>query len=115
VIVKPTVVESTRAKSRDQKRTEAEARQARSRERRAQEQIVSDLEKQIVRLEQTQKELTAELEKPETYEKPGRAVAVNRELSAATEDLARATASWEQAASRLNELKPASKAEVPAS
>jgi ATP-binding cassette, subfamily F, member 3 len=115
VIVKPTVIESTRAKSRDQKRSEAEARQVRSRERRAQEQIVSDLEKQIVRLEQTQKELAAELEKPETYERPGRAVAVNRELSAATEDLARAVESWEQAASRLNELKPASKSEVAAS
>jgi ATP-binding cassette, subfamily F, member 3 len=114
VVTKPTVVESTRAKNRDQKRSEAEARQVRSRERREQEQIVSGLEKDIVRLEQKQKELATELEKPETYEKPGRAVAVNRELSAATEDLARAVASWEQAASRLNELKPASKSEVPA-
>jgi len=34
-------------------------------------------------------------------------VAVNRELSAVTEDLARATANWEQAAARVNELKPA--------
>ena len=105
-VAKPTVVESTRAKSRDQKRLEAEARQVRSRERRAQEQIVNDLEKEIARLEQTQKELAAELEKPETYDQPGRAVAINRELSAATEDLTRATASWEKAAARMIELKP---------
>ena len=60
-------------------------------------------------------ELAAELEKPETYEKPGRAVAINRELSAATEDLARATASWEQAAARMIELKPTSQPDLTAS
>ncbi len=101
------VVDSPRTKAREQKRLEAEARQARSRERRAQEQIVGHLEKEIARLEQAQRALAAELEKPETYEKPGRAVAVNRKLTTVTEDLARAVAEWEQAASRLNELKPA--------
>ena len=40
---------------------------------------------QIARLEQLQKEFTAELEDPETYNKPGRAVVVNRELSAVAE------------------------------
>jgi ATP-binding cassette, subfamily F, member 3 len=103
----PPVVDSPRTKARDQKRLEAEARQARSRERRTQEQAVAHLEKEIARLEQSQKELAAELEKPETYDKPGRAVAINRELSHTTDDLARATAEWEQAAVRLNELKPA--------
>src|SRR5882724_4828832 len=112
VVTKPTVTESPRTKAREQKRSEAEARQARSRERRAQEQIVSGLEKEIARLEQTQRELAAELEKPETYEKPGRAVAINRELSAATEDLARAVASWEEAAARLSELKPAAQPDL---
>jgi ATP-binding cassette subfamily F protein 3 len=100
-------VDSPRTKAREQKRLEAEARQARSRERRAQEQIVNHLEKEIARLEQAQKEFAAELEKPETYDKPGRAVAINRELSHITDDLARAVADWEQAAARLNELKPA--------
>jgi ATP-binding cassette subfamily F protein 3 len=89
------VADSPRTKAREQKRLEAEARQARSRERRAQEQIVSHLEKEIARLEQAQRELAAELEKPETYDKPGRAVAINRELSHITEDLARAVAEWE--------------------
>jgi ATP-binding cassette subfamily F protein 3 len=108
-------VDSPRTKAREQKRLEAEARQVRSRERRAQEQIVGRLEKEIARLEQAQRELATELEKPETYDKPGRAVAINRELSHITEDLARAVAEWEQAASRLNELKPAAPSSVTAS
>jgi ATP-binding cassette subfamily F protein 3 len=93
-----------RAKLRDQKRLEAEARQARSRERRARQQVVDELEKAIARLEHRQKELTAELENPDTYQQPGRAVAVNRELSGVTDDLAEATAKWEQAAAKLGEL-----------
>ncbi|MGD0057803.1 MAG: ABC-F family ATP-binding cassette domain-containing protein [Verrucomicrobiia bacterium] len=109
------VVASPRTKAREQKRFEAEARQVRSRERRAQEQIVNHLEKEIARLEQAQRELATELEKPETYDKPGRAVAINRELSHITDDLARAVADWEQAASRLNELKPVPPPSVTAS
>ena len=57
---------------KDQKRLEAEQRQARSRERKAQQQIVHRLEKEIQELEARQAEIVAELEKPETYEKPGR-------------------------------------------
>jgi ATP-binding cassette, subfamily F, member 3 len=98
------VAEPPRPSRRDQKRAEAEARQARSRERQARQHTVRELEKEIARLEQLQKDFTAELENPATYEKPGRAVAVNRELSAVTEDLARVIADWEEAASRLNEL-----------
>jgi ATP-binding cassette subfamily F protein 3 len=105
-------VTSSRPKGKEQKRSEAEARNVRSRERREQEQLVATLEKEIARLEQKQKELAAELEKPETYDKPGRAVAVNRELSAAAEDLTRATADWERAAARVNELKPALKPDL---
>jgi ATP-binding cassette subfamily F protein 3 len=96
--------ESPRANRRDQKRQEAEARQARSRERTAQQHAVRELEKEIARLEQLQNEFTAELEKAETYQKPGRAVAINRELSAVVEDLARVSADWEQAAERLSAL-----------
>ncbi|MBI5394196.1 MAG: ABC-F family ATP-binding cassette domain-containing protein, partial [Verrucomicrobia bacterium] len=102
----PTVApgDRPRARSREQKRFEAEARQERSRERRAQQQAINELEKKVARLEQLQKELTAELENQETYQKPGRAVAVNRELTGVTEDLARATADWDQATTRLAEM-----------
>ena len=96
--------DSPRAKDRERKRLEAEARQARSRKRQALQHTVRELEKEIARLEQLQKDFTVELENPETYQKPGRAVAVNRELSAVVEDLARTVADWEQAASRLSEL-----------
>ncbi|MFH0908490.1 MAG: ABC-F family ATP-binding cassette domain-containing protein [bacterium] len=95
-------------RTKQQKRMEAEARQALSRERREMQQLVDKLEKEIARLEELQKNLAAELEKPETYEKPGRAVAANRELSHLVDDLARATAEWEQAASQLSDpIQPA--------
>ena len=50
----------------------------------------------ILSLEGRQKELTAELEKPETYERGGAAMELNRELLAVSEELARATAEWEK-------------------
>ena len=89
---------------RDQKRLEAEQRQARSRGRKAQQQIVHRLEKEIAALEARQTELTADLEKSETYEKPGAAQQINRDLSAVMENLERLTAEWEQAASKLADL-----------
>jgi ATP-binding cassette subfamily F protein 3 len=89
---------------KEQKRLEAEQRQARSRERKAQQQMVHQLEKEIHELEARQTELTEELEKPETYEKPGRAVEINRELRGIQERLAKATPEWETEATRLEEM-----------
>ncbi|HZR16404.1 MAG TPA: ABC-F family ATP-binding cassette domain-containing protein [Verrucomicrobiae bacterium] len=89
---------------KDQKRLEAEQRQARSRYRKAQELRVQTLEKQIQDLEARQAELTAELEKPETYEKGGVAVAINRELLEIQERLAALNPEWEQAAGKLEGL-----------
>ncbi len=89
---------------KDQKRLEASQRQARSKHRKAQEEKVSHLEKEIHDLEARQAELIAELEKSETYEKPGAAVAVNRELVGVQEQLATLTPDWEQAATRLAEM-----------
>ena len=64
---------------KDQKRSEAEHRQARSRERKAQQQVVHQIEKEIHQLEARQAELVAELEKSETYEKPGHAQQITGE------------------------------------
>jgi len=89
---------------REQKRQEAEARQTRSRERREAQQHVERLEAEIARLEKSQLELTAELELPETYEKPGRAMDVNRHLTGITEALAQTATDWEKMSLRLNEL-----------
>ena len=88
---------------KEQKRAEAEARNARSRDRRAAEKLVADLEKKIDALETKQAELTAELEDPATYQS-GRAVPLNRELTHVVDDLTAATAEWEQAAAKLDEL-----------
>ncbi len=86
---------------KEQKRLEAEQRQARSRECKAQQQIVHRLEKQIQELEQRQTELTAELEKPETYAIPRRAMELNRTLISLQEDLASLTSEWEREAGKL--------------
>ncbi|HEV2453146.1 MAG TPA: ATP-binding cassette domain-containing protein [Verrucomicrobiae bacterium] len=89
---------------REQKRLEAEQRQARSNRRKAQQEIVDRLEKEIQDLEAQLKDLTAELENPATYEKPGRAVEVNRELLHAQERLAELNPEWETAAGKLAEM-----------
>ena len=62
------------------------------------------LETEIAELELRQTALTAELEKSETYEKPGAALQINRDLSAVMENLERLSVEWEQAASKLAEL-----------
>jgi ATP-binding cassette, subfamily F, member 3 len=86
---------------KEQKRLEAEQRQSRSNKRKGQQQLVHQLEKQIAEWEQRQTELTAELEKQETYDAPGRAMQINRELVEIQDDLAGVTKRWEEEATRL--------------
>ncbi|MGV3757859.1 MAG: ABC-F family ATP-binding cassette domain-containing protein [Verrucomicrobiota bacterium] len=88
----------------DQKQTEAANRQARSDARKKQQKLVNELEQKITRLEARQKELAAELEKPETYEKTGAAMTINRELSFITADVEQAQKDWEAAATALEKL-----------
>ncbi len=90
-------------KSKDLKRLEAEQRQHRSRERKEQTQFVARLEKEIGELEQKQISLTAELEKPDTYQQPGRAMEINRELIYVQERLAELGPEWEIASLKLAE------------
>ena len=82
--------------TREQRRAEAEDRKAGARIKREHEKRVRDLEMQILTLEGRQKELTAELEKPETYAPGGPATLLNRELQAVTTDMERLTAEWEK-------------------
>lgn len=65
---------------------------------------VGKLEQRVSELEAKQAELTAELEAPETYQEPGKAQHLNRELSVIVSQLQTATEEWEKAASRLSEL-----------
>jgi ATP-binding cassette subfamily F protein 3 len=82
-------------KQKEHKRFEAEARNAVAKARREKEKRVHELETKIAALEEQQKELAAALEDPAAYTPGGRAIAINRDLSALSHDLARLTAEWE--------------------
>jgi len=101
VNARPAAVEVRVNDRREQKRLEAEQRQARARERKAQQELTSRLETEIHELEQQQKDLTAELEDPKTYENNLRVVEINRELVYIQERVAMLTTEWEEAAQRL--------------
>ena len=86
-----------------QKRMEAEQRQARSRKKQEIKKRIAALEKEIAELESKEKELAAELEKPESYA-GGRAMQINRELMHVHDRLPLATAEWEAAGTKLAEF-----------
>ena len=83
---------------KEQRRAEAEQRKAVAKELRDKQKRIQQLEMHIVSLESRLKELTAELEKPGTYESGGAAVQLNRELMSVQDELNRTTAEWESAA-----------------
>ncbi len=102
----PTAAPAARGKSqtapglkeiRAQRKAEAEARKVANREKRDIEKRVKDLESEILRFEEKQKRLAAELEDPETYSDPARALELNRELEGVVETLKRVNAEWEAA------------------
>jgi ATP-binding cassette subfamily F protein 3 len=87
-----------------QRRLAAEERNVRYRERKVHEEVVERLEAEIQELESRQQELTAALESPETYQQPGHAQRINRELAEVVATLAQRTAEWETAATKLAAL-----------
>jgi ATP-binding cassette subfamily F protein 3 len=89
---------------KEQRRVEAGHRQVRSRKRQEIQKRIAALEKEIAGLEVREKELTAELEKPETYTTGGRATQINRELMEVHGRLAGANAEWEKAGTELAEF-----------
>ena len=88
---------------KEQRRLQAEQRQARSRKKQEIQKRIAALEKEIAGLEAQQQELTAELERPETYT-GGRAMQVNRELLHVHDRLPELTAEWEAAATELTNI-----------
>ena len=88
-------------KNDEASRAQAKTRAAEAKKLRVE---VGKLEQQVSELEAKQAELTAALEAPETYNEPGKAQHLNRELSAIVDQVRQATEAWEQAASRLAEL-----------
>ncbi len=83
--------------TREARRAEADRRKMEAKAKREREKRLHDLTQHIISLEVRQKELTAELEKPDTYNAGGAVMQLNRELLAVTEDLARVTEEWEGA------------------
>jgi ATP-binding cassette subfamily F protein 3 len=90
--------------SREERRAASDQRKAEAKIKRDHEKKVRDLEMQILKLEGRQKELTEELEKPETYERGGAATQLNRELLAIRADLERLTAEWEEMGEKMPTL-----------
>lgn len=83
-------------KSKEQKRLEAEERQRKALERKSLEEKLSQIETRIATLEARQAEIVAQLDDPRLYQRdPNAAVALNRELTELTDELATATAAWE--------------------
>jgi ATP-binding cassette subfamily F protein 3 len=89
---------------KEQRRIEAERRQVRSRRRREIQNRIAALEEEIGELETHEKQLTAELENPETYTVNGRAVQINRDLTEVHNRLAAANAEWEKAGTELTQF-----------
>ncbi|MBL9174801.1 MAG: ABC-F family ATP-binding cassette domain-containing protein [Verrucomicrobiales bacterium] len=85
---------------RERKEQNAEARRQVS----AQRKLVSGIEADIARLEERQAALTQELQRPETYTEPGRAVALNTEMRQIAAEIGAKTTAWESAAGRLEYL-----------
>jgi ATP-binding cassette subfamily F protein 3 len=86
---------------KEQRRVEAGHRQTRSRKRQEIQKRINSLEKEIAGLELREKELTAELEKSETYATGGRATQINRELMEVHARLVVANAEWEKAGTEM--------------
>jgi ATP-binding cassette subfamily F protein 3 len=84
--------------SREQRRAAQEQRKVEAKAKREREQKIARLEMHLATLEGRQKDLTAELEKPETYAAGGTAMQLNRDLMAIAEEIARTTAEWESLA-----------------
>ncbi|MGA2869193.1 MAG: ABC-F family ATP-binding cassette domain-containing protein [Verrucomicrobiota bacterium] len=88
---------------KEQKRIEAAQRQARSNKKSEIQKRIAAMEKEIAELETKEKELTAELEKPESYA-GGRAMQINRELLRVHDRLPEVTAAWEKASQELEQF-----------
>jgi len=92
------------AKAKDQKRAAAEDRAGKTTAIKHLRVEMTALEKRISELEKSQGELVAALEAPETYNQPGRAQQLNRELSTIVDQLQAATTDWEAAGIKLTAL-----------
>jgi hypothetical protein len=93
----------SQADRKEQKRLEAAQRQARSDKKSAIQKRIAALEKESADLEAKEKQLAAELEKPESYAN-GRATQINRELMVVHNRLPEVAKEWEAASQELAQM-----------
>jgi ATP-binding cassette, subfamily F, member 3 len=90
--------------SRDERKQAGRDREARLATRRNLKGRVEQLERDIAKLEERQRVLSGDLERPETYENSNRAMELNRELMGVSESLERLTAEWERGLADIEKL-----------
>jgi ATP-binding cassette subfamily F protein 3 len=103
----PAVVEAPKEKvflSRDERKNAGREREARLAARRNLKGRVEQLERDIAKLEERQRVISGDLERPETYDNSSRAMELNRELMGVSESLERLTAEWEQGLADIEKL-----------
>lgn len=89
---------------KDQKRIEAELRQKRFAATKELSAKVKKLEKEIEVLEKKERELEAELARPETYNNPAKAKELNVEFNSTKETLSSKISEWEETSVELDEI-----------
>jgi ATP-binding cassette subfamily F protein 3 len=98
--------EGSGAKTKEQKRKEAEERQAVSAARKKAREHLEKIERDIAGLEKRHQEIVALLEAPETYAAGGDPTKLNRELIENAERTLRLTEEWEDATADVAALNP---------
>ena len=95
-VAAPVVQAQAPRPSKEQRRKEAEERQAISKVRKELQQRLKNVEATVCEFEARQKELSAQLEDPATYQSGGKAMDLNRELMDISDSLEALNAEWEQ-------------------
>ncbi|MES2707886.1 MAG: ABC-F family ATP-binding cassette domain-containing protein [Verrucomicrobiota bacterium] len=88
-------------KTREEKKAENQRREAALTAKRELKKSISNMEAQIAALEKKQAELALDLEHPSTYDKPAKAMQLNRELLGVQDSITRTSAAWEKALEEL--------------
>jgi ATP-binding cassette subfamily F protein 3 len=101
-------------KSKEQKRREAEERQAVSAARKQAQARLNQVERDILQLENRQKEITAKLEEPQTYQDGGEAMKLNRELIENATRLEQLNEAWNDVSAEVATLNPTTESAVEA-
>ena len=83
---------------REARKRESAERAARAKTQRDREKALSAAEAEVVRLEARQRTITEDLESPKCYDNPSFAMQLNRDLRQVQQQIAEATARWDQLA-----------------